>query len=128
MEAHQQDSLNGPPVIAINDAFVDDQQESEDYLSFENFAMLLNLINNVYIKNNIVAKSSSQVIDEEEEGSDRKMRPFGFVDSFNRFMVQTQAEVDKIYQKFLPLMINKRKNAKLAKEVFQGKLVSSASA
>ena len=89
--------MNGPPLISVNDAFVDEQEVNEDYLSFENFAMLLNLINNVYIKNNIVAKSSSQIIDEEEEGSDRKMRPFGFVDSFNRFMVQTQAEVDKIY-------------------------------
>ena len=72
--------------------------------------MLLNLINNVYIKNNIQATSSSQIIDEEEEDSEANQRPYGYVDSFNRFMVSTQAEVDKIYAKFMPLMINKRKN------------------
>ena len=78
-----QDLENGPPILSVtleNDG-------NQDYVSFENFAMLLNLINNVYIKNNIIAKSSNQVIDEEEEGSERNMRPFGFVDSFNRFMV-----------------------------------------
>jgi len=82
-------------------------------VTFENFAMLLNLINNVYIKNTIQASSSSQVIDEEEEDSEANARPYGYVDSFNRFMVSTQAEVDKIYQRFLPLMINKRKNQQL---------------
>ena len=75
--------------------------------------MLLNLINNVYIKNNIQATSSSQIIDEEEEDSEANQRPYGYVDSFNRFMVSTQAEVDKIYAKFMPLMINKRKNQQI---------------
>lgn len=58
-------------------------------VTFENFAMLLNLINNVYIKNTIQASSSSQVIDEEEEDSEANARPYGYVDSFNRFMVST---------------------------------------
>ena len=67
------------------------KQESAwiECVTFENFAMLLNLINNVYIKNNFMGKSSNQVIDEEEEDSEKNMRPFGFVDSFNRFMVLT---------------------------------------
>jgi hypothetical protein len=30
-----------------------DSDSSYDFVTFENFAMLLNLINNVYIKNNI---------------------------------------------------------------------------
>ena len=90
--------------------------------------MLLNLINNVYIKNNILAKSSTQVIDEEEEGSEKNMRPFGFVDSFNRFMALSQAEVDKIYQKFLPLMSNKRMNHRLGgKDSLINKLKQSQS-
>ena len=50
-------------------------------VTFENFAMLLNLINNVYIKNKIQAKSAHEVIDEEEEGSEECQRPFGYVDS-----------------------------------------------
>ena len=58
-------------------------------VTFENFAMLLNLINNVYIKNTIQASSSSQIIDEEEEDSEANARPYGYVDSFNRFMVST---------------------------------------
>ena len=86
------------------------QPQVRESVTFENFAMLLNLINNVYIKNNIQATSSSQIIDEEEEDSEANHRPYGYVDSFNRFMVSTQAEVDKIYAKFMPLMINKRKN------------------
>ena len=50
-------------------------------VTFENFAMLLNLINNVYIKNKIQAKSANEVIDEEEEESEEMKRPFGYVDS-----------------------------------------------
>ena len=50
-------------------------------VTFENFAMLLNLINNVYIKNNIQARSANEVIEEEEEGSENSGRPYGFVDS-----------------------------------------------
>jgi hypothetical protein len=50
--------------------------------------MLLNLINNVYIKNNI-QPFTSQVIDEEEEESEASVRPFGYVDSCGRFMVST---------------------------------------
>ena len=104
-------------------------QQDPESVSFENFAMLLNLINNVYIKNNILAKSSTQVIDEEEEGSEKNMRPFGFVDSFNRFMALSQAEVDKIYQKFLPLMSNKRMNQRIGgKDSIQSKLKQSQSA
>jgi hypothetical protein len=59
-----------------------------DYVTFENFAMMLNLINNVYIKNN-VQPFTSQVIDEEEEESEALVRPFGYVDSCGRFMVST---------------------------------------
>ena len=85
--------------------------------------MLLNLINNVYIKNKIQAKSANEVIDEEEEGSEESKRPFGYVDSQGRFMASSQAEVDKIYQKFYPLMVNKRKNhqknAKLKSEAIK---------
>ena len=83
-----------------------------DYVTFENFAMLLNLINNVYIKNNI-QPFTSQIIDEEEEESEALVRPFGYVDSCGRFMVSTQAEVDKICHRFMPLMANKRKNTQL---------------
>ena len=72
--------------------------------------MLLNLINNVYIKNTVQARSTQVVIDEEEEGSENSGRPFGFVDSQGRFMVSSQAEVDKVYQRFYPLMVNKRMN------------------
>ena len=86
-------------------------------VTFENFAMLLNLINNVYIKNTIQAKSANEVIDEEEEGSEASGRPFGYVDSQGRFMASSQAEVDKIYQKFYPLMVNKRKNHQIKQKV-----------
>ena len=72
--------------------------------------MLLNLINNVYIKNNIQARSANEVIEEEEEGSENSGRPYGFVDSQGRFMASSQAEVDKVYHKFYPLMVNKRMN------------------
>ena len=58
-----------------------------DYVTFENFAMLLNLINNVYIKNNN-QPTTNQIIDEEEE-SESTHRPFGYVDSCGRFMVST---------------------------------------
>jgi hypothetical protein len=50
--------------------------------------MLLNLINNVYIKNNN-QPTTSQIIDEEEEESESTHRPFGYVDSCGRFMVST---------------------------------------
>ena len=74
--------------------------------------MLLNLINNVYIKNNVQARSANEVIEEEEDGSETDFRPFGYVDSQGRFMASSQAEVDHIYQKFYPLMVNKRMNHK----------------
>lgn len=68
-----------------------------DCVTFENFAMFLNLVNNVYIKTQIQAKDTNQIIDEEEENSESKCRPFGYVDSYNRFTVSSQAEVDQIY-------------------------------
>eukprot|EP00353_Schmidingerella_taraikaensis_P005450 CAMPEP_0185574030 /NCGR_PEP_ID=MMETSP0434-20130131/5588_1 /TAXON_ID=626734 ORGANISM="Favella taraikaensis, Strain Fe Narragansett Bay" /NCGR_SAMPLE_ID=MMETSP0434 /ASSEMBLY_ACC=CAM_ASM_000379 /LENGTH=72 /DNA_ID=CAMNT_0028190455 /DNA_START=1326 /DNA_END=1544 /DNA_ORIENTATION=+ len=72
--------------------------------------MLLNLVNNVYIKNNAPAKSTNEVIEEEEETNTQLVRPFGYVDAQGRFMASSQAEVDKIYHKFYPLMVNRRKN------------------
>ena len=81
-------------------------------LTFENFAMLLNLINNVYIKNsNKHSKSVNEVIDEEEEGCEDSNRPYGYVDSQDRFMASSQAEVDKMFRKFYPLLVNKRKKS-----------------
>ena len=81
-------------------------------LTFENFAMLLNLINNVYIKNSSKpSKSVNEVIDEEEEGCEDSNRPYGYVDSQDRFMASSQAEVDKMFRKFYPLLINKRKKS-----------------
>ena len=52
--------------------------------------MLLNLINNVYIKNNVQERpTANEVIDEEEEGSETNHRPFGYVDSQGRFMASS---------------------------------------
>ena len=74
--------------------------------------MLLNLINNVYIKNsNKHSKSVNEVIDEEEEGCEDSNRPYGYVDSQDRFMASSQAEVDKMFRKFYPLLVNKRKKS-----------------
>ena len=86
-------------------------------VTFENFAMLLSLINNVYIKNKIEPKSSNEVIEEEEEESESSKRPFGYVDSHSRFMASSRAEVDKIYQKFYPMMTNKRAHHQLKKKL-----------
>lgn len=44
--------------------------------------MLLNLINNVYIRSHAPRRPIvNQVIEEEEADSDLKKRPFGYVDS-----------------------------------------------
>ena len=86
------------------------EETSVECVTFENFAMLLNLINNVYIKNNVQARSANEVILEEEEGSEHCGRPYGYVDSQGRFMASSQAEVTKIYRRFYPLMVNKRTN------------------
>jgi len=97
---------------AEEEAGPDEEMKKEPQLvestTFENFAMLLNLINNVYIKNSVNPKSANEVIEEEEDAPLK--RPFGYVDAQGRFMASSQAEVDKIYRKFLPLMLNKRKN------------------
>ena len=60
-------------------------------ITFENFAMLLNLINNVYIKNNYagVKPSANEVIEEEEDLSINFKRPFGYVDAQGRFMASS---------------------------------------
>ena len=67
-----------------------DQQQNEesqspqvsDSVSFENFAMFLNLVNNVYIRSSAPKQPiSDQVIEEEELDSDLNRRPYGFVDS-----------------------------------------------
>lgn len=80
-------------------------------VSFENFAMLLNLINNVYIRSSALRRPiANQVIEEEEADSDLNKRPYGYVDFQGRFMASSHSEVDTIYKKFYPLMINKRKN------------------
>ena len=57
-----------------------DSNSDVDCVTFENFAMLLNLINNVYIKSTIQAKSANEIIEEEEEDSEGSKRPFGYVD------------------------------------------------
>ena len=73
--------------------------------------MFLNLINNVYIKNSQASRvGTSEIIDEEESNCEGNNRPFGYVDSQGRFMASSQAEVDTIYKKFYPLIVNKRKN------------------
>ena len=53
--------------------------------------MLLNLINNVYIKNNYagVKPSANEVIEEEEDLSINFKRPFGYVDAQGRFMASS---------------------------------------
>ena len=82
-----------------------------DSATFENFAMLLNLINNVYIKNSRAFAGSNAVIDEEEDTEKVKIeRPYGYVDAKGRFMASSQAEVEKIYHRLFPLMANRRKN------------------
>ena len=98
------------------ETYADDQtplklrESSIDSVTFENFAMLLNLVNNVYIKNNTSAISTTDVIDEEEDTGTMIVRPFGYVDAQGRFMASSAAEVDMIYKKLYPLMANRRKN------------------
>jgi len=91
------------------------RETTVDSVTFENFAMLLNLINNVYIKNNTPARSTNEVIDEEEDFGTGTMivRPFGYADAQGRFMASSSAEVDMIYKKLYPLMANRRKNQTL---------------
>ena len=73
--------------------------------------MLLNLINNVYIKNSPAFAKSDSIIDEEEDAEKVQIdRPFGYVDAKGRFMASSQAEVEKIYHRMYPLMVNRRKN------------------
>ena len=86
--------------------------KSVEAVSFENFAMFLNLINNVYI-NSKPSKSTNEVIEEEEETNTQIFRPYGYVDAQGRFNASSQAEVDKIYHKFYPLMVNRRKNQQI---------------
>ena len=111
--ASPQDDESGP----YEEAKAPSSDAQVECVTFENFAMLLSLINNVYIKNKIEPKSSNEVIEEEEEGSESSKRPFGYVDSQGRFMASSRAEVDKIYQKFYALMVNKRTHHEIKKKV-----------
>jgi len=51
--------------------------------------MLLNLINNVYIKNSTAVARSDAVIEEEEDADHAQARPFGYVDAQGRFMASS---------------------------------------
>ena len=64
-------------------------------VTFENTAMFLNLINNVYVPGE-ECEQEQQIF----ETSDSSARVYGFIDKDGRFSVNSQAEVLEICKKF----------------------------
>lgn len=60
-------------------------------VSFENIAMFLNLINNVYLP------GEDQRLFESTDAGDR---PYGFIDKEGRFAINSEAELAEICKKF----------------------------
>jgi hypothetical protein len=68
----------------------------QDTFSFENLAMFLNLINNVFINQPSNFSTCEEMLDESNEGQ----RPFGMIDSAGRLTVNTQYDVDRMVKAF----------------------------